>query len=73
MSKIGIILTPDTRSKAYIQKIMNNKINLDQIIFLDDQRQEKKFNDTIITESKKCGFDISKSVNDIGIGYKGKS
>ena len=65
MSKIGIILTPDTRSKAYIQKIVNNKINLDQIIFLDDQRQEKKFNDTIITESKKCGFDISKSVNDI--------
>jgi len=65
MSKIGIILTPDTRSKAYIQKIVNNKINLDQIIFLDDQRQEKKFNDTIITESKKCGFDIRESVNDI--------
>ena len=64
MSKIGIILTPDTRSKAYLQKIINNKINLDEIIFLDDQRQEKKFSDPIIAESKKCNFDISKSVND---------
>ncbi len=65
MTKIGIILTPDTRSKAYITKILNNKIKIDEIIFLDDQRKEKKFHNEIITESKKCGFDISKSVNDI--------
>ena len=63
MSKIGIILTPDTRSKAYIQKIVNNTINLDQILFLDDKRKEEKFTDNMINESKKCGFDISKSVS----------
>jgi methionyl-tRNA formyltransferase len=64
MSKVGIILTPDTRSKAYLQKIINNKINLDKIIFLDDKRPEKEINDNISIESKKCGFDITQSVND---------
>ena len=35
---IGIILTPDSRSKAYIQKILKNKIKLDLIIFMNDNR-----------------------------------
>ena len=65
MNKIDIILTPDTRSKAYITKIIKNKIKIDEIIFLDDQRKEKKFKKNIIEESKKCGFDISKSVKNI--------
>ena len=65
MNKIGIILTPDTRSKAYITKIINNKIKIDEIIFLDDKRRERKFHKDVITESKKCGFDISKSVKSI--------
>jgi len=65
MNKIGIILTPDTRSKAYITKIIKNKIKIDEIIFLDDKRKEGKFHKDIIIESKKCGFDISKSVKSI--------
>ena len=62
LSKIGIILTPDTRSKAYLKKIIDNKIEMNEIIFLNDNREERKFNKNIIDESKKCGFDISKSV-----------
>ena len=63
MSKVGIILTPDVRSNAYLSKIIDNKIKINEIIFLDDNRKEKKFHTEIIHESKKCGFDISKSVN----------
>lgn len=74
MSKIGIILTPDSRSKAYLCKILSYKIKLDEIIFLNDKRNEKIFQTEIINESKKCGFDISKSVtqilNENSIHYK---
>ena len=37
--KVGIILTPDNRSKAYLQKIIRNKIDIDEIILLDDGRK----------------------------------
>ena len=63
--KIGIILTTNTRSKVYITKLLKNKINLDEIIFLNNKKDDQKFDEKIINESKKNGFDISKSVNEI--------
>jgi len=60
--KIGIILTTDERSKAYLQKIIKNKILIDKIIFMNQKNVEKKFSKECINESKKCGFDISESV-----------
>ena len=60
--KIGIILTPDNRSKAYIQKILKNNIVLDEIIFLNNSQKEVKFSEHMIEQSKINGFDISKSV-----------
>lgn len=61
--RLGIILTPDVRSKAYLQKIIFNKINQDMIIFLNDKRVEKNYNINEKDEAKKCGFDISEAVN----------
>ena len=60
--KIGIILTPDERSKAYLQKICSKKISIDEIIFMNDNRIEPVFDDEIIEKSKLSGFDISESV-----------
>ena len=65
MSKVGIILTPDIRSNAYLSKIIDKKIKIGEIIFLDDSRKDRKFHKNVINESKNCGFDISKSVNSI--------
>lgn len=65
MKKIGIILTPDSRSKAYLQKIITNNIILDEIIFLNDSHKSKIFSSDEIKQSKKYNFDISKSVKDI--------
>lgn len=62
--RLGIILTPDIRSKAYIQKILKNDLILDTIIFMNDKRIEKKYSDDVIELSKINGFDISKSVNE---------
>ena len=62
--KIGIILTPDERSKAYLSKIISNKINLDKIIFMNDN-SNKKFSEQISNISKNYGFEISKSVKNI--------
>lgn len=62
---IGIILTPDTRSKAYLRKILDNNIRMDGIIFLNDGRPRKKIESAIIQESKKYGFNISQSVGNI--------
>ena len=62
MIKIGIILTPDNRSKAYIQKITNEKIKLEEIIFMNDNRSEQKYSAEAIAESKRCGFNISEPV-----------
>ena len=60
--KIGIILTPDSRSKAYLQKIVNENFNFDTIIFMNDNRKEIKYSKKQIQQSKKYGFDISISV-----------
>jgi len=71
---IGIILTPDERSKAYIQKILKNNIQLDYIILMNDHRVENKFSSEQIQESLNNGFDISISVidtlKDRNIDYK---
>lgn len=60
--KLGIILTPSVRSKAYIQKIIQNKFSLCEIILLNDKKIELTFENEEILESKKSGFDISKSI-----------
>jgi methionyl-tRNA formyltransferase len=57
--KVGIILTPDNRSKAYIQKLLNHKITLDEIIFMNDKQNEIKYSKKIIKKSLNEGFDIS--------------
>ena len=62
--KLGIILTPDTRSKAYIQKLIVYKKNIDLIILLNDNRNEPDFSNEEINLSKKYGFDITKSVRE---------
>lgn len=59
MSKIGIILTPDPRSKAYLQKLIQNKISLDEIIFMNDKRKISSYDVEVINQSKKNSFDIS--------------
>ena len=65
MTKVGIILTPDVRSKAYLRKLTDNGVYLDEIIFMNDNRMEKTYLREEIEESKKCGFDISESVFEI--------
>src|SRR5574338_7902 len=62
MKKIGIILTPDARSKAYLQKIIANKIRLDEFIFMNDGRLEDTYTDEEKNAAIQCGFDISESV-----------
>lgn len=64
MVKTGIILTPDERSKAYIQKIVKNGISLDEILFMNDKRNEKDFDAREINQAKKYGFDISQPVKE---------
>lgn len=60
--KIGIILTPDERSKAYLQRILKENIHIDHIIFMNDKRIEPNFDGEVIKKSKEFGFDISESV-----------
>ncbi len=62
--KIGIILTSDERSKAYLQKILQNKILINEIIFMNQKKEYKEFTKECILESKKYGFDISESVEE---------
>lgn len=64
MTKIGIILTPDERSKAYLQKILFNKIRLEKIIFMNNKIDNEKYSEELISQSKQYGFDISKSVKE---------
>ena len=59
---VGIILTPDNRSKAYIQKLVSNKIQLEHIILMNEKIKEKSFSENEIKISKSYGFDISESV-----------
>ena len=63
--KLGIILTPDVRSKAYIQKLILHKKNIDLIILLNDNRKEPEFSKEEVNKSKEYGFDITKSVKNI--------
>ena len=71
--KLGIILTPDERSKAYLQKIIKKKIHLDEILFMNDSKQEPIYSSEIVKLSKNAGFDISISVSsflyDTGINF----
>jgi methionyl-tRNA formyltransferase len=60
--KIGIILTPDSRSKAYLQKLIANNFVLDEIIFMNDKRNSEKYSTKIIEQSKKNSFDLTISV-----------
>ena len=62
MSKIGIILTPDSRSKAYLQKIIKNNFVLDEIIFMNDKRNSPKYDINLIEQSKNNFFDVTTSV-----------
>jgi methionyl-tRNA formyltransferase len=57
--KVGIILTTDNRSKAYIQKLIKNNIILDDIILMNSGNYEKKYSKEIIKKSIESGFDIS--------------
>ena len=54
--KLGIILTPDNRSKAYIQKLVKNNITLNSILFMNDNKREKSYSEDIIKISKKNGL-----------------
>ncbi len=63
--KIGIILTPGTRSKAYLQKIIDNQILINEIIFMNDKKKEAKFSREIIKKSMQYGFDISRSIKSV--------
>ena len=52
MKRIGIILTPDVRSNVYLSKLLDNKIKLDQIIFMNDNRERKKFSNKEVNQAK---------------------
>ena len=65
MNKVGIILTPDNRSKAYLSKIISNNIVLDEIIFMNDNRKVTSFTKDELTESIKCNFNLSNNFKDI--------
>ena len=64
MSKIGIILASDNRSKAYIQKLVFSEKKLDKIILLNYKKIELDYSENEIEISKKYGFDISKPVKE---------
>ena len=68
--KLGIILTPDNRSKAYIQKLVENNIILNSILFMNDNRREKPYSDDIIKISKKNGYFFSpKYAHSVDLSY----
>ena len=58
--KIGIILTNDERSRAYLQKLQEQKIMLDNYVLMNNEI-EKNFSKEVISVSKKFGFDISET------------
>ena len=65
MSKIGIILASDNRSKAYIQKLVFSEKKLDKIILLNDKKIELDYSENEIEISKKYGEIFS--LNILGI------
>lgn len=60
--KLGIILTPDSRSKAYIQKICANSFSIDEIVFMNNEKVKPIYDNSIIKQSNLAHFDISMSV-----------
>ena len=62
MTKIGIILLENERSRSYIQKIIHNKIILNDIILLTDNNISKKYTSEQQTLSLQSGFKIDESV-----------
>ena len=58
--KVGIILTNDERSRAYLQKLQQQKILLDSYVLMNNAI-EIEFSKEVISTSKKFGFDISES------------
>jgi len=62
MIKIGIILIENERSKSYIQKIINNKIILNDIILLTDNKNSKTYTSEQRTLCLQNGFKIDESV-----------
>ena len=65
--KLGIILTPDARSKAYLQKILKNQIVINEIIFMNDNHSEKTYSEEEENESTNSGFDFP---NQLSLHYK---
>ena len=65
MKRIGIILTPDVRSNVYLSKLVDNKIKLDQIIFMNDNRERKKFSNKEVNQARLYGIKMDKSVKTI--------
>ena len=61
--KIGIILTNDERSRAYLQKLQKEKIILDCYLLMNNGNIIKN-SEEVITTSKKFGFDISETTKD---------
>ena len=68
--RLGIILTPDVRSKAYLQKIIANGIHIDNIIFMNDNREEKTFTNDEQDISKRYGFNITEKVHTTLVRHK---
>ena len=62
MHKIGIILLENERSRSYIQKIIHNKIILNDIILLTDNKNSKTYTSEQRTLSLQNGFKIDESV-----------
>ena len=60
--KLGIILTSDVRSKAYLQKIIAKDIHVDNIIFMNDKKEERIFIKDEQDMAKKYGFNITERV-----------
>jgi len=58
--KVGIILTNDERSRAYLQKINKKKIVLDNYVLMNNNNK-KEFSEEIINISKQFGFNISET------------
>ena len=67
--KIGIILTPDVRSKAYIQKSIKHNIHFENIILMNDNRKEQIFLPEVTKLSEKMGFNISETVKNNFTGF----
>lgn len=64
MHKVGIILTTDSRSQAYIQKICFNQIQIDEFIVMNSENKQQKYSVDEKKSSLLHGFDLDESVID---------